>query len=78
MSKPTLDDAWKDRVKGILKAEIARKGVKQVDLANRLNEDYGLKETPQTLSNKINRGTFTAILMFQILEAIGCESVSVV
>ena len=74
MTKPTYDDEWKDKMKGILKAEIARKGVKQAELVQLLEEAYGVKETPQSLSNKIGRGTFSAIFMFQILEVIGCES----
>jgi len=74
MTKPTYDDEWKDKMKGILKAEIARKGVKQAELVELLEEAYGVKETPQSLSNKIGRGTFSAIFMFQILEVIGCES----
>ena len=64
----------KDKVRGILKAEIARRNVKQGDLVGMLEEAYGIKETPQSLSNKIGRGTFSAVFMFQILEVIGCES----
>ena len=33
----------------------------------------GISETPQNISNKINRGTFGAIFMLQILKAIDCE-----
>ncbi len=76
MTKQSPDDVWKDKVRGILKAELARRNVKQVDLARMLEEAHGVKETPQTLSNKIGRGTFTAVFMFQILEVIGCETVS--
>ena len=75
MPKPTLDEEWKDRVRGILKAEIARRNVKYKDLAVTLEQAYGVKESPQNLSNKIARGTFSAIFMFQILEAIGCQTV---
>lgn len=77
MPKPALDEEWKDRVKGILKAEIARRNVKYKDLAVTLEEAYGVKESPQNLSNKIARGTFSAIFMFQILEAIGCNSLRI-
>ncbi len=76
MTKQSPDDVWKDKVRGILKAELARRNVKQVDLARMLEEAYGVKETPQTLSNKIGRGTFTAVFMFQILEVIGCEKLA--
>ena len=76
MPKPTLDDVWKDKVRGILKAELARRNIKQGELVGMLQEAYGVTETPQTLSNKISRGTFTAIFMFQILEVIGCENLA--
>ena len=76
MPKPTLDDEWKDKVRGILKAELARRNIKQGELVGMLEEAYGVKETPQTLSNKISRGTFTAIFMFQILEVIDCEKLT--
>lgn len=56
---------------------LARKGVKQTDLARMLEEAYGVKETPQTLSNKIGRGTFSAVFMFQILDVISCERVEI-
>lgn len=77
MPKPALDEEWKDRVRGILKAEIARKNVKYKDLSVTLAENYGVNESPQNLSNKIARGTFSAIFMFQILESIGCDSVKI-
>lgn len=76
MSKTAMDEEWKTKVKGMLKAELARKGVKQTDLARMLEEKYGVKETPQTLSNKIGRGTFSAVFMFQILDVIGCEKLT--
>ena len=50
MSKTAMDDGWKDRARGILKAELARRNIKQVELAQMLEEAYGVKETPQSLS----------------------------
>ena len=77
MSKVAMDDEWKARARGILKAELARRNIKQVELAKMLEEAYGIKETPQSLSNKILRGTFSAVFMLQILEAIGCNSINI-
>ena len=76
MTKQSPDDEWKGKVRGILKAELARRNVKQAELVGMLEDAYGVKETPQSLSNKISRGTFSAIFMFQILEVIGCDSLS--
>lgn len=38
-------------------------------------EAMGISETPQNISNKINRGTFGAIFMLQILKAVGCKEI---
>jgi len=61
MPKTTANEEWKSRVRGILKAELARRDIKQTQLANMLTETYGLQETPQSLSNKIRRGAFSAV-----------------
>ena len=66
------DVEWKDYAKGIIKAEIARKNISLIDLSKKL-ETMGISETPQNISNKINRGTFGAIFMLQILKAIDCK-----
>jgi len=74
MSKVAIDDDWKIYVRGLLKAELARRDVKQTELAGMLEDAYGVKESPQSLSNKIRRGAFNAVFMFQILEVIGCDT----
>ncbi len=74
MPKSTIDDDWKIYVRGLLKAELARRGVKQTDLVGMLEDAYGVKETTQSLSNKIRRGAFSAVFLFQILEVIGCDT----
>ncbi|MDB4222279.1 DUF6471 domain-containing protein [Granulosicoccus sp.] len=71
------DKEWQDRVKGLLKAELAKRNTNYVQLAEMLKESYGVVETPQNLSNKIARGKFSAVFMLQILEAIGCKSLKV-
>ncbi|RZG71115.1 hypothetical protein EXU29_15235 [Acinetobacter wuhouensis] len=68
------DEEWKEYAKGLLKAEIARKNLSLIDVAKKL-EAMGISETPQNISNKINRGTFGAIFMLQILKAIGCKEI---
>ena len=68
------DDEWKDYAKGLLKAEIARKNLSLIDVAKKL-EAMGISESPQNISNKINRGTFGAIFMLQILKAIDCKEI---
>ena len=71
------DDEWKDYAKGLIKAEIARKNISLIDLSKKL-ESMGIAETPQNISNKINRGTFGAIFMLQILKAIDCKDIRLI
>ena len=68
------DEEWKEYAKGLLKAEIARKNLSLIDVARKLDA-MGISESPQNISNKINRGTFGAIFMLQILKAIGCKEI---
>ena len=68
------DYEWREYAKGIIKSEIARKNLSLIEVANKLDE-LGISDTPQNISNKINRGTFGAIVMLQILKAIGCNEI---
>ncbi len=62
---------WAVFAKGILKAELAKRDVSYPQLAELL-KGLGVEETPENLANKINRGKFSAIFLFQCLEAVGC------
>lgn len=46
---------------------------KHAEISARL-EAMGIHESPQNISNKIGRGTFGAIFMIQVLDAIGCKT----
>lgn len=61
-------------VKGILKAELKRRGLTYADLVERLAA-HGVAETEANLRNKVSRGSFTAAFFLQCLVAIGCEYV---
>ena len=64
---------WTERVKGMLKAELKRKGVTYGALVEKLSL-LGIEETEVNIRNKIARGGFTAVFFIQCLEAIGCQS----
>jgi hypothetical protein len=64
---------WQGKVKGTLKAELKRRGLSYADLAERLKA-IGIEDSERNISNKIARGTFTAIFLFQCFEAIGCKT----
>ena len=62
---------WSAEAKGLLKAELKRRGLTYADLVHALAE-VGVSETEANLRNKISRGNFSAAFMLQCLSAIGC------
>jgi len=64
---------WGDRVKGMLKAELKRRGVTYHGLVEKLGA-IGVRETEPNVRNKLARGKFTAVFLLQCLEAIGATS----
>jgi hypothetical protein len=69
-----MDMDWQARVKGLLKAELKKKGVSYRDLAEKLTA-MGIPETEANIANKISRGGFTAVFFVQCLVAIGAHTV---
>lgn len=67
---------WEARVKGLLKAELKRKGVTYAQLVERLAE-AGVHETEPNVRNKLARGKFTAVFFIQCLDVIGCDLVRI-
>jgi hypothetical protein len=75
--KPKLKPKdWQAKVKGILKAELKRRSLTYADLAVKLAE-IGVKDEERNISNKLGRGSFTAVFFVQCLEAIGCKTINV-
>ena len=73
-SEDDMETDWPARVKGLLKAELKKKGVSYRDLAERLTA-MGIPETEANIANKISRGGFTAVFFVQCLIAIGAHIV---
>lgn len=69
------DDEWVNLVKGILRAEMARRGMTYEQLAAKLAE-LGVNDTAVNLRNKVARGGFSAVFFVQCLKAIGCQHLS--
>ena len=63
---------WEARAKGLLKAELKRRGVTYNDLVVRL-AGIGITEAEPNIRNKLSRGKFTATFLLQCLEAIGAK-----
>jgi Domain of unknown function (DUF6471) len=70
------DDEWVNLVKGILRAEMARRGITYEQLAQRLAE-LDVQDTAVNIRNKVARGGFSAVFFVQCLRAIGCHSVRI-
>jgi hypothetical protein len=66
-------DEWADLAKRLIKAEMARAGIKHAELARRLTE-MGLPETDASVQVKINRGTFPAWFMLAVMRAVGAPA----
>lgn len=64
---------WEDRVKGLIKSELKRKGVSYSSLSNRLAA-IGVVESEPNIRNKLARGKFTAVFLVQCLAAIGSST----
>ena len=64
---------WSAYAKGILRAEMLRKGMSYADLVRGLGEN-GVKESEANLRNKLSRGSFTAAFLFECLSAMGVKT----
>lgn len=64
---------WSAYAKGILRAEMLRKGMSYADLVRVLGEN-GVKETEANLRNKLSRGSFAAAFLFECLSAMGVKT----
>lgn len=72
----SVEEAWDARVKGILKAELKRKGVTYGQLVDKLAA-VGVRETEPNIRNKMARGKFTAVFLLQCLTAIGVQRIEI-
>ena len=64
---------WQAQVKGLLKAELKKRNLSYADLAEKLAA-IGIKDNERNISNKIGRGSFTAVFFVQCFNAIGCQT----
>lgn len=67
---------WDKKAKQVLKSEMVKRGLSNMDLVRLLNE-IGVKETKASVDSKISRGTFSATFLLQSLSAIGCSKLQI-
>jgi len=65
---------WQAAVKGLLKAELKRRDLSYADLAGKLAV-IGVKDSGRNISNKVSRGSFTAVFFVQCMVAIGVHTI---
>jgi len=69
--------AWEELARNLLKGELRRRGVTYKDLAERLKQ-VGVEESAPNISNKISRGSFTAVFLLQCLYVIGAKEIHLI
>lgn len=67
------DRDWVAYTKGLLRAEMVKRGINYKGLVEKLGA-IGISETEANLRNKISRGGFTGAFMVQCLVAIGVNT----
>jgi hypothetical protein len=67
------DRDWVAYTKGLLRAEMVKRGVNYKGLVEKLAA-VGVKDSEANLRNKISRGGFTASFMVQCLKAMGATT----
>ena len=67
---------WEEKAKGILRGEMARRGITYAQLVERLRE-IGIEENERNLRNKVSRGKFTAGFMLQVMAALGAREIRI-
>jgi 3-mercaptopyruvate sulfurtransferase SseA len=65
------DDERAKLVKGMLRAEMARRQMTHEQLADKL-AGLGVRDTAVNIRNKVARGGFSAVFLVQCLRAMGC------
>jgi hypothetical protein len=64
---------WEEKAKGLLRAEMARKGVTYAQLVEALSA-VGVDDNERNLRNKVSRGKFTAGFFLQCLTALKTDT----
>lgn len=63
---------WEQRAARCLRVEMARGGVNFPELARRMSA-VGRPVSPQSLRNKLSRGSFSAAFFLEALSALNCR-----
>jgi hypothetical protein len=75
MALAKTEEEWAERVRAYLKAEMGKADVTYVELAKRLKKHGFKDETEASITNKLKRGTFSAVFLLAALAALEAEGV---
>ena len=67
------EEEWADRLRAYLKGELKKADMGYVELAKRLKKHGFKDETEASITNKLKRGTFSAIFLLAVLAALEAE-----
>jgi Domain of unknown function (DUF6471) len=67
------EEEWAERTRAYLKAELKKAEVGYVELAKRLKRHGFKDETEASITNKLKRGTFSAVFLLATLAALESE-----
>ena len=65
---------WEVRARNLVRGEIKKRGLSYDELVVRLAA-LGIDEDRQNLSNKVQRGRFSAVFLFQVMHALEMKSI---
>mgnify|MGYP006897503655 CR=1 FL=1 len=68
---------WEVAAKSLLKTELARHNMGYRDLSVKMEEMGIPYSSPDNLKSKVNRGSFSAAFLIQVLIAIGSEQLDI-
>lgn len=69
------EEEWADRLRAYLKGELKKANVGYVELAKRLKKHGFKDETEASITNKLKRGTFSAIFLLACVAALEAEGI---
>lgn len=69
-----MDLQWQKKARNLLKAELAKRGIKYAELQEKL-ATIGVEETVNSINVKINRGSFSFVFFLQVMKAIDAKLV---
>jgi hypothetical protein len=67
------EEEWVERLRAYLKGELKKADVGYVELAKRLKKHGFKDETEASITNKLKRGTFSAVFLLACLAALEAE-----